>query len=237
MRQKQTLGFRREADFRLAVPLAVPIGMLLTMRANSIKPTVEPNPSVSVVTSLSEALGRVFCVEMLPKLCVMGPVEPGKSFRLHPLPDFRRCVSAPVDLLKQDSIDLLAFCGLRANKLYREVCARRPSPHLGNKRNPIREGRIGLLICVKSLMKGVHHSGDVRRQRGCSLQRQPLVGAEGDELQCNRQTVLKAIPIPEPALDSVVEVKAAGLELGAYLIIDTVCRAMLDFVTEFQKEL
>lgn len=114
------------------------------MRANSIKPTVEPNPSVPVVTGLSEALGWVFRVELLPKLCVMGAVEPGKSFCLHPLPDFRGGVSASVDLLKQDPIDLLAFCGLRANKLYREVCTRRPSSHLGNKRNSVRKGRIGL---------------------------------------------------------------------------------------------
>jgi hypothetical protein len=55
-------------------------------------------------------------------------------------------------------------------------------------------------------------------------------------LQGNRQAAFKGVLRAKQALDGIIEVDAAGLELGADGIIDAICRSMLDFMSQLQKE-
>jgi hypothetical protein len=55
-------------------------------------------------------------------------------------------------------------------------------------------------------------------------------------LQRDRQAAFEGVLRAEPALDGVVEIDAAGLQLGADRIVDAAGRAVLDLVPQFQQE-
>jgi hypothetical protein len=80
------------------------------------------------------------------------------------------------------------------------------------------------------LAESVHHSLDTRRQGPRCFQKQ-AGGAEG----YNRRPSFDTVSWSEQPLDFVVEVGAASVQLGAYSLVDSVGRAMLDLPENFSS--
>ena len=157
------------------------------------------------------------------------------TFLLHRGDDLAGQELALFDLL-QDEIEFFRDIRPWRDEFDREVSIRRtvrgPVDHEDSKG----ETRVGLLLRCQSLFKGIHHRFDVARQRAGFFQDCPLVGTECHKLECDRQTAFEGVARAEQALDGVVEIDTAGLQLGADGIIDPVGRAMLDLVPKFQQE-
>jgi hypothetical protein len=82
----------------------------------------------------------------------------------------------------------------------------------------------------------VHCGCDVRWQ-ALSGEQRALPAVERHELQCDWQASLERELPTEQRFDGVIEVKAAGLELGTERVVDAIGRAVLDLVPDLEQEL
>ena len=78
------------------------------------------------------------------------------------------------------------------------------------------------------LLETVHHHLNMSRQAARLLQDRVLIRVEGDELERDRQAAFECVLGAEPGLDGIVEVDAAGLQLGANRLVNPAGRAVLD---------